>query len=340
MSEEFLDRRGKGVALMSEEKFQRSNPSEHNMNEVTLNELMKKMGDEKILSCLILKNNALVLEYYKNNKIQGRVQTINSCTKSIVSALIGILMDDALIKSVHTPITEYFGDIIDKQTDERLKDITIYHLLTMTPGFDWPEFGAWNYFSPMVYSNNIIKFILERPLVASPGQAMNYNSGCSHLLSAIIQKVTGISAYDYAKETLFKQLDVSKSVWYDRQGISLGADGLRITSYDMVMFGSLFLNNGMLNGTQIISGEWIKESTTPRYKTYGGVGYYAYHWWVSSFMSRDKEINYYFALGYGGQYIIIVPQFALVVVFTSRIYNDSLIPLHLFKDFILKAIED
>lgn len=325
---------------MSTYRFQQSNPKEQKMNETIINDLKKKMGNEKILSCLILRNNSLVLEYYKNNKIQDSVQTINSCTKSIVSALIGILIDNSLIKSVHTPITEYFGDIIDKQTDEKLKDITIYHLLTMTPGFDWPEFGEWNCFSPMVYSNNIIKFILERPFVASPGQAMNYNSGCSHLLSAIIQKVTGISAYDYAKETLFKQIDVSKSVWYDRQGINLGADGLRMTSYDMAKFGSLFLNNGHLNGRQIISGEWIKESTTPLYKTYDGIGYYAYHWWVSSFMSMDKEINYYFALGFGGQYIIIVPQFALVIVFTSRIYNDSLRPLHFFKEFILKAIED
>lgn len=256
-----------------------------------------------------------------------------------MSALIGILVDKGLIKSIHTPITNFFRDIINKQSDERLRSITIYHLLTMSPGFDWPEFGKWNCFAPMVYSNNIIKFILERPFVAEPGQVLNYNSGCSHLLSAIIQKLTGMSAHNYAKEFLFKQIGISKSTWFDRQGVSLGADGLRITSYDMLKFGNLFLNNGCLNGNQIISSEWVKESTTPLYKTYDNIGFYSYHWWVSSFNKKGIDINYYYALGFGGQYIIVVPQFDLVVVFTSRIYNNSLRPMHYFKEFILKAIE-
>jgi CubicO group peptidase (beta-lactamase class C family) len=108
----------------------------------------------------------------------------------------------------------------------------------------------------------------------------------------------------------------------------------------MLKFGNLFLNNGSLNGNQIISSEWIKESTTALYKIYDNIGYYVYHWWVSSFNNNGIEINYYFALGYGGQYIIIVPEFDLVVVFTSRIYNNPLRPMYYFKGFILKAIEE
>lgn len=324
---------------MSEYNFVQNRPKDKKMNETILDELKKKIQKEKILSCLIFKDNSLIFEYYKNNKVSGSVQTINSCTKSIISALIGTLVDSGLIKSVHMPITEFFGDIINKQTDERLKKITIYHLLTMTPGFDWPEFGEWNCFAPMVYSNDIIKFILERPIIANPGQAMNYNSGCSHLLSAIIQKLTGMSAHNYAKENLFKQIGISNSIWHDRQGISLGADGLRITSYDMLKFGNLYLNNGCLNGKQIILSKWINQSTTALFKTYDNIGYYAYHWWVSSFNNSGLEINYYFALGYGGQYIIVVPRFDLVVIFTSRMYNNSLRPMYYFKEFILKAIE-
>ena len=325
---------------MSEFYFDKGKPKDKNMNEDILNDFKKKISKEKILSCLILKDNSLIFEYYKNNKVEGSLQKINSCTKSVVSALIGTLVDNGLISSVHTPITEFFGDIINKQTDERLKEITIYNLLTMTPGFDWPEFGEWNCFSPMVYSNDIVKFVLERPIIENPGQSMNYNSGCSHLLSAIIQKLTGMSADNYAKEHLFKPLGINNSKWYeDRKGISLGADGLRITSYDMLKFGNLFLNNGCLDGKQIISSKWIKESTRPLYKTYDNIGHYGYHWWVSSFNNKDLEINYYFALGYGGQNIIIVPDFNLVVVFTSSMYNSSLSPLLYFKEFILKAIE-
>ena len=123
----------------------------------------------------------------------------------------------------------------------------------MTPGMDWPEFGEWNCFTPMVYSNDIIKFILQRPMITNPREKMNYNSGCSHLLSAIIQKVADMSTYDFVKEYLFKPIGISKSVWYGRQGVGLGADGLRITSEDMVRFGCLFLHKGNLNGKQIIS---------------------------------------------------------------------------------------
>jgi len=135
---------------------------------------------------------------------------------------------------------------------------------------------------------------------------MNYNSGCSHLLSAIIQKITGMTANNYANEVLFKPLEIHNSRWYESEGISLGADGLRITSYDMLKFGSMLLNNGCYKGKEIVSSEWIKESTTPIYKTYDGIGYYAYHWWVSSFQYNDIEIKYFFALGYGGQYVIVV----------------------------------
>ena len=238
---------------MSSFKFKQSIPKDKQMDEIMMIELKKKLGKEKILSCLILKNNSLIFEYYKNDKVLKNVQIINSCTKSVISALIGTLVDKGLIKSIYSPITDFFSDIIDKQTDERLKKITIYHLLTMSAGFDWPEFGKWNCFAPMVYNNNIIKFIFERPIVIEPGQTMNYNSGCSHLLSAIIQKLTGMSTHDYAENVLFKPIGICESIWHEREGVSLGADGLRITSYDMLKFGNLFLNNGYFNGKQIIS---------------------------------------------------------------------------------------
>jgi len=147
--------------------FKESNPINEKMNETIMGELKKNIAKEKILSCLVLKNNSLIFEYYKNNKISINAQKINSCTKSVISVLIGTLVDQGLI-DIHTPISEFFGDIINKKEDKRLKKITIYHLLTMSAGFDWPEFGEWNYFAPMVYSNNIIKFIFDRQIVVEP----------------------------------------------------------------------------------------------------------------------------------------------------------------------------
>ena len=309
---------------------------QYNEIDISTSKSMKeKLSNFKILSCLIMQNNKIVFSYYKNNKVPNNLQTINSCTKSVISTLIGIAIDKGLINSIHTPISEFFGEVLSNEEDLRKRDITIEHLLTMTPGFHWPEFEEWNCFSPMVFSNDINKFILQRPLISTPGEKMNYNSGCSHLLSAIIQKVTNMTTHQFAKENLFDLIGIKNSLWHEKQGISLGADGLRITSMDMIKFGNLYLNKGNVNGKQIISEKWIEESTAPRYLTYKNIGEYGYHWWVSEHKIDAEEIPFYFALGFGGQYIIIIPKFNVVVVFTSRIYQNSLLPLQIFKNTFL-----
>lgn len=106
---------------MSGFKFKQGRPKDEKMNETILAGLNKRIGKEKILSCLILKNNSLIFEHYKNNKISDSLQTINSCTKSVISALIGVLLD----RGFHMPITDFFSGIINNQIDERLKGITI-----------------------------------------------------------------------------------------------------------------------------------------------------------------------------------------------------------------------
>ena len=108
---------------------------------------------------------------------------------------------------------------------------------------------------------------------------------------------------------LFIPLGIKNSTWHSRQGVSLGADGLKITSEDMLKFGNLFLNGGKSNNKQLISKKWVEESVSARYLTYETIGHYGYHWWASSHIVGSTEVAYHFALGYGGQYIIIVPSF-------------------------------
>ncbi|NGZ76682.1 serine hydrolase domain-containing protein [Saccharibacillus alkalitolerans] len=138
-----------------------------------------------------MKDDRLVFEYYKNRKIERGPQKINSCTKSILSILIG---------SLDAP---------------RKRDITIEDLLTMSAGFDWPEFGEWNFFAPMVFSPNIVKFVFDRELRHDPGEKMNYNSGCSQVLTAILQKATGMKAVDFANLHLFQPLGIMNARWYE-----------------------------------------------------------------------------------------------------------------------------
>lgn len=103
----------------------------------------------------------------------------------------------------------YFSDTVNNQADLRKKDITIDHLLTMSVGLDWPEFGEWNYMPPM-FTYDVVKFVLDRELVNEPGTRMNYNSGCSHVLSAIITKATGMKTSEFAELYLFNPLGIEK----------------------------------------------------------------------------------------------------------------------------------
>ncbi|MET0785155.1 MAG: serine hydrolase [Paenisporosarcina sp.] len=123
---------------------------------MTFELLSSELKKEKINSVLINKDSERVFEYYKNKKQKSKLHKINSCTKSIMSILIGVALDKQFIKSIETPIHEFFPKIFKEQSDNRKMGITIRHLLTMTEGLDFPEFGEWKGFAPMVYYNDIV----------------------------------------------------------------------------------------------------------------------------------------------------------------------------------------
>lgn len=301
----------------------------------TLKEFPKKLAKEKITSSLISYNGEVVFEYFKNWKMKEKDHKVNSISKSVLSTLIGIAIDQKIIQ-IHEPISTYFPNL-----DEQRGKITIEHLLTMTPGLDWPEFTTWGGRPfPMIDSKDWVKFILARDLVEAAGQSMHYNSGCSHLLSAILQIASGESVIDFAKKHLFSPLDIETFKWYkDSKGIVIGGFGLTLKTEDMLKIGQLYLQNGVWNGKRIVSEKWIQESTKPHFHTYGQIGSYGYHWWVlMNAEQKPMEPYVYFAMGYGGQFIIIVPKYKLITVFTSNLYDNTFLPLHLFKNEILKYL--
>lgn len=319
--------------------FSNANPQTCNMDNTILENMRKLMKKEGIVGSLVMRNERVVFEYYKNNKSENSLHHINSCSKSFTSSLVGICMKQDLLQDINTPITEFFGDFLLHQSDIRKQQITLYHLLTMSAGFDWPEFGEWHYFAPMEYSKHIIKFILDRDMAANPGEKMNYNSGCSHLLSAIIQKVSGTTTSKFAEKYLFAPLGITDFHWLNKQNINLGANGLSMKIRDMLKFGYLYLKKGTIDGNEIVPDGWITKSTTPRYLTYPNIGHYGYQWWISSINTDENtEIPFHFALGLFGQFIIIVPQFDMVAVFVSENYSDTMRPMHYFRDYIMKAV--
>ena len=293
--------------------------------------LSKSLGKGQVRACIVMRGAEIEFEYYRNKKAETSLHHINSCSKSITALLLGICLKQGLIRDINVPIKEFFGDYPAISDGSGKDAITIYHLLTMTPGLDWREFGEWNYFSPMEYSADIVSFILNRDMEFRPGEKMNYSSGCSHLLGAIIQTVSGKKLIDFAYEHLFAPLGIKDIVWHEKQGVNLGANGLKMTPADMLKLGSLCLQRGNWNGEQLVPQEWIIESTKPHFQTYPEIGAYGYSWWVSNV----GQTNYYFAMGLFGQFIIVVPEHEAVVVFTSENYGETMLPMRYFRDIIL-----
>ncbi|CAM4425117.1 serine hydrolase domain-containing protein [Paenibacillus tarimensis] len=285
----------------------------------------------KVHGCLISIDNKLVYQFYKNKKMKTKQHKINSCTKSVISCLVGIAHDQGFIPDWNEPISTYFPAILE-DPDTRKQLITVDHLLQMSPGFDWPEMGDWGGWPSMIHSTNWVRYVLERPLIAEPGQAMNYNSGCSHLLSAILQKTAGLRAQEFADRHLFAALEINDYMWHeDPQGVNIGGFGIHMTIEDMHKFGMLYLNNGIWKGKQLVSREWISRSTSPEHLTYGHFGPYGRHWWTSRTAADE---SYYFAMGLGGQYILVFPERQTVVTFASDTYGDTMRPLHIVRQMI------
>ena len=294
---------------------------------------MKEFKKYKIKSCLIKQNSEIVLEYYSNEKVANKLQKINSCTKSFAGTLVGICLDRGLIEDIDIPIKYYFPEIIGNDTDERKHRITLRHILSMSEGLDWPEFGEWNCFAPMAYSKDIVNFVLSRPMVLEPGEKMNYNSGDSHLIGDIIAKATGMKLVDFAEKELFMPLGIKDIQWLERDGHALCADGLRMKTSDMIKLGELYMNGGIFNSYRIVSENWIQEALTPRYRTYEYIGSYCYHWWHTEFSLRTGKTPVSFALGYHGQFIVIIPSLKIVAAITSEV-NDSMLPIRVLEKYI------
>ena len=275
-----------------------------------------------IHSLLIVKNGFLVHEAYFEGYKRNSLQTVYSITKSISSALIGIAIDRGLIHSVEGPVLSFFPQYnIQDSNKQRIK---IQHLLTLTSGLAWDE-KSYPYSDPrntekqMIATNDWMKFVLERPMQNDPGEEWIYNTGSVHLLSGILKHASGLYTDKFAEQTLFQPLGIEEYEWnkdpqeHPCTGGTL--QGLRLRLRDTAKFGYLFLNNGKWGTHQVVSESWVKESTRLHYKLETDREF-GYLWWIGSLTVNGREIRHFFASGYGGQTIGIVPDLDLMVVFT------------------------
>jgi CubicO group peptidase (beta-lactamase class C family) len=255
------------------------------------------------------RGNVLVERYF-NGARAARPANIKSAAKSIISALVGIAIDRKMLSGVRQPIGPFFAELA-APSEAAKRAITIEDLLTMRAGLEGTSnrnYGAW------VGSRNWVRFVLARDLIDPPGVRMEYSTGSTHLLSAILTKATGKSTWQFAQETLARPLGFTLAQWMrDPQGIYFGGNEMVMTPRQMLAFGELYRNTGRSGDRKIIPERWVRESLRPRTRSWRNDQGYGYGWWSREFAGYET----FFAWGYGGQYIFLVPELDVVVVTTS-----------------------
>ena len=231
---------------------------------------MNAAGDlPRLHSLLASWRGEVVLERYFNGARATRAANVKSVSKSIISALVGVAIDRGMVPGPETPIRTYFPEIATDK-DARKQRITIEDLLTMRSGLESTSnrnYGAW------VQSRNWVQHALAKPLFAEPGTEMEYSTGNTHLLSAILTKATGASTWQFAQDSLAKPLGFTLPRWpQDPQGIYFGGNDMLLTPRQMLSFGELYLRRGRsVKGSdpvtlprQVVPRKWIEQSFVPR----------------------------------------------------------------------------
>lgn len=315
--------------------WQFDDPKNQGVDGELLAELHGAIKDTQIYSIVTVKNGFIIDEYYKDGYDENSVFRLASCTKSFSGALVGIAIDKGLLEGVDMKLTEFFPQL-ELSDEEYKRDITIEHLLTHTSGLYWSEWSGGPMFGQLVRSENWVDFVLGQPMASEPGAVFNYSTGGSHLLGAVIQEATGESAYEFARENLFKPLGMDSVTWSsDPQGITDGGNGISMSARDAAKFGRLYLDGGKWKDRQIISEEWVAQSTRSQSSGSAGTGEYGYSWWIKAF-GGNRAYDTYYAMGHGGQYIFVVPELRLVTVITGR-FQDTYTPQYYFSDYIIPA---
>jgi CubicO group peptidase (beta-lactamase class C family) len=284
-------------------------------------------------SAMVVRNGYVALDEYFAPFDEGERHIIYSCTKSVVSTLIGIAIDEGYIEGLEVGVLDLFPDRTVRNLNAWKQEMTLRDLLTMTAGFDAKDSYLYNWvgLESMHDSPEPLQHVLDLPVTEEPGTRFEYTNGVSHLLSCIISETTGTSALEFAQEHLFDPLGITDAEWTsDAQGRNWGYSSLYLTPHDMAKIGYLFLNMGEWDGEQIVPLGWVEEATRKHVDATMKDGY-GFQCWVDS-------DGYYLALGYKGQFIFVVPGMDLVVVFTggSRETFDFTMPL--LDDYIIPAV--
>jgi CubicO group peptidase (beta-lactamase class C family) len=263
-------------------------------------------------SLLVFHRDSLRRERYFSGARADQPANIKSASKTVISALVGMALERGHLRDVRQPLSELLP-VETRGLDSAHRAIAVEDLLTMRAGLQSTSFDQYGAF---VSSRNWVQHSLTRPVVASRGEGapMIYSTGSSHLLSAVLTRATKQSTYAFARRSL-APLGIRLRPWTtDPQGVFFGGNEMRMTPREMLAFGRLYLDGGRApDGTQVLARAWIDSSWVPRTISNWSGNAYGYGWWIREAHGHPV----YFAWGYGGQFIFVVPSASMVVVATS-----------------------
>jgi CubicO group peptidase (beta-lactamase class C family) len=291
-------------------------PSEHSGTEAALDAAFAEAAQQPNLTSLVVVHDGTVdRQFYMNGGGADTAQDVRSVTKSIVALLVGIALDRGCLISLDRTLAELLGPLGPSDTAKQA--ITLRQLLNMTSGLGGDELANVDLYNQWAGAPDQLTYVWDLPLIAEPGSRFSYYSPNFYIAARILTQACGQETAAFAHDVLFTPLGIGPRAWEaDDKGYTNGGAGLQLTPMDMVAIGRLVMDSGRAGAGQVVSAAWVRSATTPSVVTTAEpyvIGY-GYGWWIG----QAGGTPYVMAMGWGGQFIVVVPSKRLIVTATNR----------------------
>lgn len=301
------------TSLNSETVLEITDVSENEIDMARIDAIFEEASEiSNMRNLSITYKDVLVNEAYYNYCKPQSKNNVFSVTKSITSMLVGIAIEEGYIENVNQKISDFI-DLEKYDAAPQAYDITIHNLLTMSAGLEWNSYDISTEFIGLKASVDPLEHVLSRKMTFTPGELFNYSDGSAHLVAEVLYSATGKLPLDYANEKIFEPMGIENVLWSDaRNGVNMGGCDLHLSCEDMQKIGQMVLHSGRYNEQQIVPKLWLDTATIKQIDSVSSAEHndnYGYFWWVG----QKDGVDLFGAVGHGGQFIYIVPEYELVI---------------------------
>ena len=283
-------------------------------------------------SLLIIKDGKIAFEHYQEPYSKDSLIHVNSCTKTLISILFGVVFQEKFAKHENRAAIDYFPEYnIDDPLNQKIK---IKHFLSMSSGLDWKGGIDATDVIQMSETNDWAKYVFEREVTQSPGEVFHYNSGGTQVISTILHKHTEGGLMAFARESLFNPLGVSEFEWdHTAKGVPKAGWGFHLKMHDMAKLGYLLLNEGKWEDLQIVPQEWVSRMSS-KYVDANSSYNYGYQCWIPKKIGTEAFL---FIGSYppSKKIVAVLPELNSVVVYVGENYNTN----DLLREFIVPVLK-